>query len=101
METFGSEGQMKVDEVEKARKELIEEDPSLKVIFDHPLNVNKITPELLQRPEFQALQSLAYEGEPEEVAQNFLNHGNRILEEAKELKGEKLKVKVKDATNWL
>ena len=101
MERFESEGQKKVNEIEQVRKELLEEDPSLKVIFDHPLNANKITPELLATPEFQALQTLAYEGEPEEVAQNFLNHGKRIIEEWKDIKGEKLKVKVKDAINWL
>lgn len=82
-------------ESEQARKELLAEDPSLSVLFDHPLNANKITPELLEKPEFQAIQSLVYDGEPEEVAQNFLNHGVESLKESEDLKNVKDKEKVK------
>jgi hypothetical protein len=42
---------------------------------NHPLNVKKITPEMLERPEYQALQALAYEGTPDEVGQNFVQCG--------------------------
>lgn len=41
----------------------------------HPLNCKELTPEMLERPEYQALQALAYEGDKKEVAQNFLHHG--------------------------
>ena len=34
---------------------------------------------MLDLPEFQALQSLAFDGEPDEVAQNFLNHAMESL----------------------
>jgi tetratricopeptide (TPR) repeat protein len=40
----------------------------------HPLNCKELTPEMLERPEYQALQALAYEGSKSEVAQNFLHH---------------------------
>ena len=46
----------------------------------HPLNCGEITEEMLQRPEFQALQQLAYEGSPEEVAGNFKNHAYEQLD---------------------
>jgi hypothetical protein len=99
MESFGNEKHIK--EVQKIRDELIKEDPSLKEIFDHPLNALQITPELLESPEFVAIQALVYEGEPEQVAQNFLKHGNESLEESKELEGDKLKVKLVDAVYCL
>lgn len=98
--TYGTD-KKDYQESEQARKELLEEDPSLKELFDHPLNANKITPELLASPEFQAIQSLVYEGEPEEVAQNFLIHGSESLEKSKEFEGEKRKVKVIDAIHCL
>lgn len=101
MESYDGSNNKDYLESEQARKELIEEDPSLKAFFDHPLNANKVTPELLATPEFQAIQSLVYEGEPEEIAQNFLNHGNESLEESKDLQGEKLKVKISDAIHCL
>ena len=41
----------------------------------HPLNAREITPEMLERPEYQALQELAFEGTPNEVATNFKTHG--------------------------
>ena len=34
----------------------------------HPLNCKELTPEMMERPEFQALQAMAYEGTPIEVA---------------------------------
>jgi hypothetical protein len=38
---------------------------------------------MLDLPEYQALQALAYEGTPDEVAKNFKNHGydrlNKVL----------------------
>lgn len=34
----------------------------------HPLNCKELTPEMLERPEYQALQALAYEGSKSEVA---------------------------------
>jgi len=99
MEKYDGRNNKDYMESEKARQELLEEDPSLKELFDHPLNANKITPELLARPEFAALQSLVYEGEPEEIAQNFLNHGKRVYEESCELSGEKAKIKILDSLN--
>lgn len=54
---------------------------------------------MLEKPEFQALQSLLYEGEPEEIAQNFLNHGNESLKASNDLKGEPFKLKIADAMN--
>lgn len=54
-------------------KEEIEKD--IEYFVNHPLNVRQVTPEMLELPEFQALQNLAYEGTPEEIAKNFKNHG--------------------------
>ena len=95
------EGKVKKDlvEVEQARKELIEEDPDLKALFDHPLNAIKVTPELLENPTFQGIQSLIYDGTPEEIAQNFLNHGKESLLQSHESTGEKAAVKLVDAMN--
>lgn len=59
------------------------------------------TPELLETPEFKAIQSLLYDGEPEENAQNFLNHGIEGLKKANELTGEKRAMKILDAMNCL
>ena len=50
-------------------------DKDIEFFVNHPLNCTKITPETLERPEFQALAALAYDGTPDEVAKNFLNHG--------------------------
>ncbi len=52
-----------------------EAEAEVEAFLSHPLNCRDLTPEALQRPEFQALQALAFEGEPNEVAKNFLNHG--------------------------
>lgn len=43
---------------------------------DHPLFMDKFPDDLTNYPELQALQQLAYEGPPEEVATNFKNQGN-------------------------
>ena len=45
-----------------------EVEADLEEFMNHPLNCKEITPEALERPEFQALQAMAYEGEPIEVA---------------------------------
>lgn len=45
----------------------------------HPLNCKELTPEMMERPEFQALQAMAYEGTPIEVAENFKNHAYEQL----------------------
>ena len=54
----------------------------------HPLNCRELTPQMLERPEFQALSAMAHEGTPDEVAVNLLKHGleqlSRVL-----LKGSK------------
>ena len=47
-------------------------DQDIEFFVNHPLNVKVITPEMLERPEFQALAALAYDGTPDEVALNFL-----------------------------
>lgn len=41
---------------------------------NHPLNCREITPEMLERPEFQALMEMGHEGSPMEVQNNFKNH---------------------------
>lgn len=51
-----------------------EEAAELEEWVNHPLNCKELTPEMLERPEFQALQALAYEGTPLEVQNNFKNH---------------------------
>jgi hypothetical protein len=99
MERFDGTNNKAYLESEQARKELLAEEPELKELFDHPLNANKITPEVLDHPMFQAIQSLVYDGEPEEIAQNFLNHGKISFEESLELTGEPAKVKLADALN--
>ena len=34
----------------------------LEEFLNHPLNCKELTPDMLERPEFQALQAMAYEG---------------------------------------
>jgi hypothetical protein len=46
----------------------------------HPLNCAKVTPTMLDSPEYQALQEMAFEGTPDEVGKNFLNHALEQLE---------------------
>ena len=55
----------------------------------------------METSEFLALQNLLYDGEPEEVAQNFLKHGNLSLEKSESLAGEKMRVKLADAIHSL
>jgi hypothetical protein len=43
-----------------------------------------ITPEMMKKDEYIALQSLIYDGPAEEVAQNFINHGREQLTKATE-----------------
>lgn len=50
-------------------QEEIEDD--INYFVNHPLNAKSFTPEMLDLPEYQALQQLAYEGTPEDVAKNF------------------------------
>lgn len=57
-----------------------EEEADLDEFLNHPLNCKKITPEMLELPEFQALQAMAYEGSPDEVGKNFLTHALEQLE---------------------
>lgn len=46
---------------------------------------------MLERPEFQALQELAYDGTPEEQCRNFKNHAMEALSDVllKDYKGKK------------
>lgn len=52
-----------------------EADADLEEFMKHPLNCKELTPEILAQPEYQALQEMAFEGNPSEVAKNFLTHG--------------------------
>ena len=45
----------------------------------HPLNCRELTPEMLELPEYQGLQALAYDGSSSEIASNFLDHGLKSL----------------------
>jgi len=56
---------------------------------NHPLFCKELTPEMLEQPEIQALQSLAYDGTPEEVCRNFKDHAFEALEKVlkKQTKG--------------
>lgn len=49
-------------------------DDDIEYLKNHPICCKDLTPEMLEQPEFKALQDLAYEGTPEEVARNFKNH---------------------------
>ena len=57
-----------------------EVEADLNEFIHHPLNCGKVTPEMLQTPEYQALQEMAFEGTPDEVGKNFLTHGIEQLE---------------------
>lgn len=55
---------------------------------NHPLNCREITPEMLERPEYQALMQMAHEGTPLEIQNNFKNHafeqlGRLLLKKSK------------------
>ena len=41
---------------------------------NHPLNAKEVTPDMLERPEYQALMAMAHEGTPIEVQNNFKHH---------------------------
>ena len=47
--------------------------------LQHPLNCKELTPAMMEREEFQALQAMAFEGTPLEVARNFKNHAYEQL----------------------
>ena len=47
--------------------------------LQHPLNCKELTPAMMEREEFKALQAMAFEGIPLEVAQNFKNHAYEQL----------------------
>ena len=42
MDSYDGRKNKDIKEADKARAELIKEDPSLKKFFDHPLNANKV-----------------------------------------------------------
>ncbi|KAG0269327.1 hypothetical protein DFQ27_004011, partial [Actinomortierella ambigua] len=48
-----------------------------------PLFMQNLTAEALDNPLIQALQELAYDGTPEEVAENFKNQGNECFKQGK------------------
>jgi len=56
-----------------------EVDDDIEFFTNHPLNCKELTAEMLDKPEFKALQNLAYEGTPEEVCKNFKNHALEAL----------------------
>ena len=41
---------------------------------NHPLNCKELTPDMWERPEYQALMQMGHEGTPMEVQNNFKNH---------------------------
>lgn len=51
-----------------------EAEADLQEFLNHPLNCKALTPEILAQPEFQALQQMAFEGTPVDVAKNFMKH---------------------------
>jgi len=56
--------------------------------INHPLNCSAVTPEMLERPEYQALMQMAHEGTPLEVQNNFKHHamdqlGKLLLKKSK------------------
>jgi hypothetical protein len=70
----------------KRSKEELDED--LEEWLNHPLHCKELTPEMLKRPEFEALANMAYDGTPQEVAENFKNHaydslGKLLLRQSK------------------
>ena len=44
-----------------------EKEADMEEWLNHPLNCKEVTPEMLERPEYQALMAMAHEGEPIEV----------------------------------
>jgi len=47
-------------------------DADVEYFINHPINAKKITPELMERPEYQALSQLLHDGTPDEIAKNFM-----------------------------
>ena len=43
-------------------------DADVEYFVKHPLSAKTITPEMLNLPEYQALQNLAFDGSPKEIA---------------------------------
>lgn len=66
-------------------------DDDIEYFKNHPMTCKELTPEMLAKPEFQALQELAYDGTPEEVCRNFMHHAMEALDRVikKHTKGEK------------
>ena len=56
-----------------------EQEADMEEWVNHPLNCQEVTPEMLERPEYQALMAMAHEGTPEEVQENFKNHAMEHL----------------------
>ena len=54
-------------------------DDDIEYFQNHPMTCKELTPEMLEQPEFAALQDLAYEGTPEEVCRNFRHHAMESL----------------------
>ena len=54
-------------------------DDDIAYFQNHPLSCSKLSDDMLEQPEFKALQDLAYEGTPEEVCKNFMNHALESL----------------------
>lgn len=63
------------DSVVYPKRPQAEIDADIDFFVNHPLNARQLTPEMLELPEFQALQALQHDGSPDEIATNFLNHG--------------------------
>ncbi len=60
----------------KAQPKMTEEEQAeaMEEWVNHPLNCRELTPEMLERPEYQALMALSHEGSPMEVQNNFKHH---------------------------
>jgi len=56
-----------------------EQQESMDEWINHPLNCQAVTPEMLERPEYQALMQMAHDGTPMEVQNNFKHHAMEQL----------------------
>jgi tetratricopeptide (TPR) repeat protein len=54
-------------------------DADVEYFINHPIAAKKITPDMMQRPEFQALSELLHDGTPDEVSANFMKNGYEFL----------------------
>ena len=54
-------------------------DDDIAYFQNHPLSCKELSEDMLNQPEFKALQDLAYDGSPEEVCKNFMNHALESL----------------------